>query len=1092
MTAVLGMCQLEGMSQVVINEFCIANYTDFDLGGGWGGTYEDWVEFYNPTGADIDLEGFHLSDDPADPMKFEIPSVNVPANGYALIVISAMFDEDPWAWGYMNTSFKITQTNDESLVFSDGGGAIIEQYTFGDNVVPNQMNHSWARTDDGGLDWKIHTNPSPEASNGGPFGAEYAATPVLDVQAGYYAGGTQVSISSPQAGVDIYYTLNGNEPDDGDMLYTGPIDIDETTVLKAVAYHPDADILPSFAETNTYFVGDDNHTIPIFSVSGPTLDDGSWNGDELMVIEMFDEDGNFIVEGHGDSNEHGNDSNAYDQRGFDYITRDQMGHDHELDHEIFHQHDRDRYERLIFKAAANDNYCFQQGAHMRDLYCHEISTLAGLDLDVRHGIYCIVYINGTYWGVYDVREKVDDIDYTWIHYQQPRHFVDFIKTWGGTWEEYGPGCLNDWNDLKDFILGNDMTDPDNYAFVQDQYSTNSLIDYFVLNGYVVSMDWLNWNTAWWRGRHPDGQAKKWKYVLWDMDATFGHYVNYTGIPDTSPEADPCNPEALGDPGGQGHVPILNALLENESFWADYINRYAALSNTYFTCDYMIDLVDSFAMVIDAEMPRQCVRWPQEGGTYDGWQGELQDLRDFILERCSDEFVSGMEDCYDVEPVTVTIIIDGIGEVIIGTTAINQNWSPFEGIFYAGVPLDLEAFTDIGLFLSWEVIEGDETIDDLTDPNITIDLLGDVTIIAHFANNLDPQNVMFDIDPPGAGIINLDGQSTAPYPNTILVDGGLHVIEATENEWFVFDHWEVLNGSINPDMDDPDGTFFVSQTDTVVAFYNEIPHWEVTVDVEPQGAGTITIAGTPLASYPWTGELEGELDLTFVTSPTDIWNEFSHWEINNHVVTPDEFSSTMVINLTAEDHIVAVYNVIPHWDITVIVDPPYAGTVSIDNQVIVTDEWTGVMEGDLPTPFIASPQPFWTFTGWKSTSHVASPNNLERNVVFSLMESDTIIASFEPEPFGIYVPNSFTPNNDGKNDYFLPVGSAIDGSDYYLKIFNRWGEMVFETDNPAKGWNGSHGQGDYYVKDEVYVYSMRIKSVHEIEPQEYMGHIMVFR
>ena len=73
-----------------------------------------------------------------------------------------------------------------------------------------------------------------------------------------------------------------------------------------------------------------------------------------------------------------------------------------------------------------------------------------------------------------------------------------------------------------------MSDGANYAYVQSELSTQSLIDYFVLNSYTVTSDWLNWNTAWWRGLNPDGDKRKWRYVLWDMDATFGHYINFTG------------------------------------------------------------------------------------------------------------------------------------------------------------------------------------------------------------------------------------------------------------------------------------------------------------------------------------------------------------------------------------------------------------------------------------------------------------------------------------------------------------------------------------------------------------------------------------
>ncbi|MFN9943642.1 MAG: CotH kinase family protein, partial [bacterium] len=151
---------------------------------------------------------------------------------------------------------------------------------------------------------------------------------------------------------------------------------------------------------------------------------------------------------------------------------------------------RQGYERLIFKAAANDNYPNSGGAHIRDAYVHRLSEVGDLHLDERKVESCVLYINGEYWGVYDAREKIDDIDYTKFYFDQPDGFVDFLKTWGGTWTEYGSG--NDWYDLVSFITGNDMTDPANYNYVLTQYNHMSLIDYFILNGYIVSTDWLNW------------------------------------------------------------------------------------------------------------------------------------------------------------------------------------------------------------------------------------------------------------------------------------------------------------------------------------------------------------------------------------------------------------------------------------------------------------------------------------------------------------------------------------------------------------------------------------------------------------------------
>lgn len=1075
--------------QLQLNEFTAANYSDWNVGTGWDDEYEDWIELYNPTGAAIDAGGYFLSDDPTDPQKFEIPNGNiVPAGGYLAIICTGFYEVDPMTFGYLNTTFRITQTKPESVIFADPTGVVLSEFTYIADIQPNQMNHSYGRSSDGAADWVIFTNPSPGAANGGPTGTAYAQEVTSDIESGYYGAAINVALSTPEPGATIYYTTNGDRPTNTSNVYAGPINLNTTTTLRAIAYSADGNILPSNILTNTYFFGIDQHTIPVVNIAGNTLNDGAWNGDELTAIEFFDENGAFWVESTGDSNEHGNDSNAYGQRGFDFVSRDQMGQHWAILAELFNLTNRDDFQRLIFKAAANDNYSFENGAHIRDAYVHTISELSGMKLDERTSENCIVYINGQYWGVYEYREKVDDVDYTLDRYNQPRNFVDFLKTWGGTWEEYGSG--DDWYDLVNFITTNDMSDPANYDYVTSVYNQTSLIDYMILNSYIVSMDWLNWNTAWWRGRHPDGGAKRWRYALWDSDASFGHYINYTGIPDTSPNADPCDPEGMGDVGGQGHVPVFNALLDNPDFQAEYYNRWASMSNTYFSCDYMIGLLDEMTGRIAPEMQRQVDRW---GGTYAGWEAAVQEMRDFIEDRCNDTIVEGMTDCYDVEPATVTIIIDGIGEVNINEADINQDMSPWDGIYWIDVPITLEATTDLGVFLFWEVQSGNVIFPDPNDPNQEIIIDGDVVLIAHFAENLDPQLVMFDVQPAGAGDILMDGNIMGPYPNTLMIDPGTHDLDAVPtNEWFVFDHWEVLNANPTPDEFALPVEIYVAQTDTVIAVFTAIEHYTVTVDVQPAGAGTIELDGTPMASYPWTGELEGGIDLNFVTTASDIWYSFSHWEVNNHVLTPDEFTADMIINLSSTDEIVAVYNEIPHFDLTVQVFPPLSGYVVLDDGTIVNDEWTATVEGGVPFDFNAYPRDYYTFDTWEARNHNAVPSNQDPSVVYTIMENDTIIANFAQEEFTMYLPNSFTPNNDGKNDVFLPIGRSYDVDKYELMIFNRWGEMVFHSTDPMEAWNGSFQGGEYYIGDEIFMFKLKVKPVHEIEEKVIDGHITVIR
>ena len=313
--ALLAACGLNApvTAQVVINEFSCSNYS-LNVAG----NNEDFVELFNETAAPIDLGGWYMSDDIDDPTKFEIPAGTiVPPNGFLTIICSGEAQAgNLYGGGYLNTNFRIHQCKDESVVLADATGSIVESYTYGTDISTNQEDHSWARSDDGAGDWKVCTDPTPNGTNAPSVAAMYdgyAPMPVMSEAPGYHAGAFSLDISAA-AGMDIYYTFDGYKPTVTGLSYSVPIALFETTVIRAMAVDPTGVLAPSFVETNTYFFGDDQHTIRVVSVSGAGLEDGAWNGDEPMHIEFFNEDGSFWVEAEGDSNEHGNDSNAYPER----------------------------------------------------------------------------------------------------------------------------------------------------------------------------------------------------------------------------------------------------------------------------------------------------------------------------------------------------------------------------------------------------------------------------------------------------------------------------------------------------------------------------------------------------------------------------------------------------------------------------------------------------------------------------------------------------------------------------------------------------------------------------------------------------------
>ena len=861
-------CVFHANSQIVINEYSAANY---DTYADNYGEYEDWVELYNPTANQIDLNGWALSDKVNNPLKWIISSsIIVPPGGTTLIFCSG---RDEIVGGYAHSNFKITQTKgNEVFMISDNNGVLQDSV----RVFPNQNSHTRGREVDGSNNWSVFTNGTPNTSNTGAM-LEYAPSPIFSQVGGYNSSAFNLSLSSTDPNATIYYTVNGDEPDNTSTLYSSPINISSTTVVKAIAYSSTPNTPPSFIGFNTFFVND-THTIPILSISGNRVDNllnGNINLEPDGTIEWFDKNGVLIDKGTGEYNKHGNDSWFYAQRGFDYIMRDQFGYNYALQDQIFTTKSRDKFQRVIVKAAANDNYPFSfggSGAHIRDAYVHHLSQIGKLRLDERSTSSCILYLNGDYWGVYEMREKVDDHDFTDYYYDQDKNNLQYLKTWGGTWTEYGaPNAQIDWDNFVNFVTTNPMSVQANYNQAKSVYNTGSLIDYFLLNAYVVCQDWLNYNTGWWRGMDPSGDKKKWRYTLWDMDNTFDHGTNYTGIPSSDPDAEPCDASTLGNSGGQGHVPIWNEMLTNEEFHDDYINRWQDLSNGALSCSFMINILDSMVAVIDPEMTRQISRW---GGTYADWQYNVSNLRNFILARC-DSMNSGFVDCdtaitgiYDV-----TVEVVGVGEIEMSNgNFINNINSPFVDQRFGGVSLPFKVLS--GAFDRWEVISTNTYVYNPNIDTLELELDGDVIVRAYFG---EYKEVVFDVSPNTTSTsININGSiaNIFPHSQTFLVSENVALTPIID-PLYGFDYWSADSNLLTPNIMSENVSFDALYEDTIVLNLYEKP--TIVYDVKPAGTTTtINVNGNLISVFPYSETVYTDV-LNNIDANIDPSYGFKKWE-----------------------------------------------------------------------------------------------------------------------------------------------------------------------------------------------------------------------
>jgi gliding motility-associated-like protein len=104
---------------------------------------------------------------------------------------------------------------------------------------------------------------------------------------------------------------------------------------------------------------------------------------------------------------------------------------------------------------------------------------------------------------------------------------------------------------------------------------------------------------------------------------------------------------------------------------------------------------------------------------------------------------------------------------------------------------------------------------------------------------------------------------------------------------------------------------------------------------------------------------------------------------------------------------------------------------------------------------------------------------------------TLLALKVTDEHTLYVPNAFTPNGDGLNDGFLPVGIGIDGENFDMWIFDRWGNMIFHTDDPEKPWDGRANGGKEVAQQDVYVWKIVTRNDAHANKQ-YIGHVTLVK
>jgi hypothetical protein len=335
-----------------------------------------------------------------------------------------------------------------------------------------------------------------------------------------------------------------------------------------------------------------------------------------------------------------------------------------------------------------------------DALMHEL--ISHTKVDVMAYRPAIVFLNGEYWGIHNIRERLDQY-YLATNYNLDPDKVVYTTHYDEL--DYGnPGDEKDLHDIVNFVQRNNMENEANYRYITTKMDIEQFIDYQVAQIFYSNTDWPGKNTAVWRYKtaqyEPDapyGQDGRWRWMMFDTDFGFG-YAHGTAGDFNSLE------HATGSRG-----PLLRGLLGNSTFRRQFINTFADHLNSSFTLERIITLIDQFEAVLEPEIARHQQRWGNPGRTVEEWKQNVDKMRIWAENR--HKYIWSMIADYFQLPGTVTVTLASdleAGFVRINTLDIVpetpgiSNPESWQGIYFKNVPITVTAVAKPGnAFVRWE-------------------------------------------------------------------------------------------------------------------------------------------------------------------------------------------------------------------------------------------------------------------------------------------------------------------------------------------------------------------------------------------------------
>ena len=599
-------------ADVLINEVMASN-----------GFYEkgeayDWIELYNNGEQAVDLGGWYLSDSKKDPLKWSFPKgTKLKAGGYLTVFCTGEEGISPGKGNTFYTGYSISASG-ETLILSDAEGTEIQRVK-----LPQQYGCvSWGRPNGGG-EYGFFENPTRGKKNDSAAYPVRTDTPVLDMAGGFYDGSVTVRAAGPEGAV-VRYTTNGETPTAKSKAFPSEgLTLKKTTPLRVKAFREGE--VSSATESATYLIDDTQQTSVVclisdnkylFAKATGMLVPGTGSipnyskGYEYPVhIEYFNREGKQEISQNGTMTCSGHSARINDQKSIALYARKSWGPE-KFAFNPFPTRDYTEYKSLLLRAANSDF----SATRLRDIVASSLAEGQGILYQDHEVIQ--VYINGRYWGHYNLREKINKhfvAAYEGVTNEEDIDKIDILARTGRD-EFLQNGDNKDWLALADFCKKNDLNDLENLRYVEERLDIDNMFTHAAYEIILGNVDFTNVRLY----RVPGG---KWKYLLFDVEAC------WRGL-DKTPIEYYIKP-VKAKINGFRHEP-LNALLAVPEYKARFLNRVSELLATVFRWDNVEAHFDRAIAQIEPILPRHIQRW--KNMKLENWRNNISATKYFARVR----------------------------------------------------------------------------------------------------------------------------------------------------------------------------------------------------------------------------------------------------------------------------------------------------------------------------------------------------------------------------------------------------------------------------------------------------------------------------